>query len=134
MIAIYIKSFLSGKYFEFFLQYTHLMMCWYNDKIWWWRKERERKKRMGKGFISDATSMLEHMCYFYHLSKNCLCNFWIKQNFCTDIFSNFFWLNIPQSLRKTFIMKSWFEFTREFVPPQKLPSAKSNESTVWLAF
>lgn len=90
MIAIYIKSFLSGKYFEFFLQYTHLMMCWYNDKIWWWRKERERKKRMGKGFISDATSMLEHMCYFYHLSKNCLCNFWIKQNFCTDIFSNSF--------------------------------------------
>lgn len=49
-------------------------------------REGEKKKRMGKGFISGATSMLEHMCYFFHLQKNCLCNFWIKQNFCTDIF------------------------------------------------
>lgn len=133
MIAIYIKSFLSGKYFEFFLQYTHLMMCWYNDKIWWWRKERERKKRMGKGFISDATSMLEHVLLLSPLKELSL-QFLDKTELLHWHFFQFFWLNIPQSLRKTFIMKSWFEFTREFVPPQKLPSAKSNESTVWLAF
>lgn len=72
----------------------------YNTLIWWCvdimikydddGKRGRKKKRMGKGFISGATSMLEHMCYFFHLQKNCLCNFWIKQNFCTDIFSNSF--------------------------------------------
>lgn len=69
MIAIYIKSFLSGKYFEFFLQYTHLMMCWYNDKIWWRRKERERKKKEWvKGSLVALLQCL-NICVTFFTSK-----------------------------------------------------------------